>query len=359
MKKNFKDPKNAEYTSPYEFRGKIPLPQAIPLGLQHVLAMFVGNLTPLMIICGICGITAGDPDLYVTLLQNAMLAAGVITLIQLWSIGPIGGQVPVIMGTSSGFLGVMKGVAASMGGGVVAYSAIIGAAMVGGLCEAVLGFFIKPLRKFFPPVVTGTVVLAIGLSLISVGVNSFAGGSGAKDFGSLPNLLLGLLVLVVIVALKHFTKGITSTSCILCGIIVGYIAASIMGLVMPHALSDPEGTAYTASWYVNWGRIAEADWFSVPRILPVKPSFNLHAILSILIMFLVTAVETIGDISGCIEGGMGREATAKELSGGVVCDGVGSFISALFSSLPTTSFSQNVGLVTMTKVVNQIGRAHV
>ena len=354
MKKNFKDPKNAEYTSPYEFRGKIPLPQAIPLGLQHVLAMFVGNLTPLMIICGICGITAGDPDLYVTLLQNAMLAAGVITLIQLWSIGPIGGQVPVIMGTSSGFLGVMKGVAASMGGGVVAYSAIIGAAMVGGLCEAVLGFFIKPLRKFFPPVVTGTVVLAIGLSLISVGVNSFAGGSGAKDFGSLPNLLLGLLVLVVIVALKHFTKGITSTSCILCGIIVGYIAASIMGLVMPHALSDPEGTAYTASWYVNWGRIAEADWFSVPRILPVKPSFNLHAILSILIMFLVTAVETIGDISGCIEGGMGREATAKELSGGVVCDGVGSFISALFSSLPTTSFSQNVGLVTMTKVVNRM-----
>ena len=150
-----------------------------------------------------------------------MLAAGVITLIQLWSIGPIGGQVPVIMGTSSGFLGVMRGVAASMGGGVMAYSAILGAAMVGGVCEAALGFFIKPLRKFFPPVVTGTVVLAIGLSLIGVGVNSFAGGSGAKDFGSLPNLLLGLLVLIVIVALKHFTKGITSTSCILCGIIVG------------------------------------------------------------------------------------------------------------------------------------------
>ncbi len=213
--------KNAAYTSPYEFTGPIPLRQAIPLGMQHVLAMFVGNLTPLMIICGICGITAEQPALYVTLLQNAMLAAGVITLIQLWSIGPIGGQVPVIMGTSSGFLGVMRGVAASMGGGVMAYSAILGAAMVGGVCEAALGFFIKPLRKFFPPVVTGTVVLAIGLSLIGVGVNSFAGGSGAKDFGSLPNLLLGLLVLIVIVALKHFTKGITSTSCILCGIIVG------------------------------------------------------------------------------------------------------------------------------------------
>jgi uracil-xanthine permease len=342
--------KDITYSSPYEFKGAIPLQQAIPLGLQHVLAMFVGNLTPLMIICGICGITASEPALYVTLLQNAMLAAGVITLIQLWSIGPIGGQVPVIMGTSSGFLGVMKGVAASMGGGVAAYSAIVGAAMIGGACEAVLGFFIKPLRKFFPPVVTGTVVLAIGLSLIGVGVNSFAGGSGAEDFGALPNLLLGLLVLVVIVALKHFTKGITSTSCILCGIIAGYIAASVMGLALPHTLES----GANAAWYVNWSKVGEAAWFSVPRVLPVKPSFDLHAVLSILIMFLVTAVETIGDISGCIEGGMGREATAKELSGGVVCDGVGSVISALFSSLPTTSFSQNVGLVTMTKVVNRM-----
>lgn len=148
-----KTAKTAEYTSPYEFHGRIPLAQAIPLGLQHVLAMFVGNLTPLMIICGICNITTDNPTLYVTLLQNAMLAAGIITLIQLWSIGPIGGQVPVIMGTSSGFLGVMRGVAGSMGG-LAGYSAILGASLVGGLCEAVLGFFIRPLRKFFPPVVT-------------------------------------------------------------------------------------------------------------------------------------------------------------------------------------------------------------
>ena len=200
-----------EYTSPYEFHGKIPLTQAIPLGMQHVLAMFVGNLTPLMIICGICNISTNDSALYVTLLQNAMLAAGVITLIQLWSIGPVGGQVPVIMGTSSGFLGVMRGVAGSMGG-IAGYSAILGASLVGGLCEAVLGFFIKPLRKFFPPVVTGTVVLSIGLSLISVGVNSFAGGNANKDFGSLENLFVGLVVLVIIVILKHFTKGLTSTS---------------------------------------------------------------------------------------------------------------------------------------------------
>ncbi len=193
-------------------------------------------------------------------------------------------------------------------------------------------------------------VLSIGLSLISVGVNSFAGGSGAEDFGALPNLLLGLLVLIVIVALKHFTTGIKSTSSILFGIIVGYIVATIMGFVMPHTL----GSGANAAWYVNWAKVGQAEWFSVPRFMPIKPTFDLHAILSIIIMFLVTAVETIGDISGCIEGGMGREATAKELSGGVICDGCGSFISSLFSCLPTTSFSQNVGLVTMTKVVNRM-----
>ena len=141
---------NSTYSSPYEFEGRIPLKHAIPLGIQHVLAMFVGNLTPLIIICGACGITAEDPALYVTLLQNAMLVAGLVTLVQLYAIGPIGGKVPIIMGTSSGFLGVMKSVAASMGGGVIAYGAILGASIIGGLFETVLGFFIKPLRKLFP-----------------------------------------------------------------------------------------------------------------------------------------------------------------------------------------------------------------
>jgi len=348
--------KEAEYSSPYEFRGRIPLFQAIPLGMQHVLAMFVGNLTPLMIICGICNITTNDPALYVTLLQNAMLVAGIITLIQLWSIGPIGGQVPVIMGTSSGFLGVMRGVAGSMGG-LAGYSAILGASLIGGLCEMVLGFFIKPLRKFFPPVVTGTVVLSIGLSLISVGVNSFAGGNANHDFGSLENLFVGMVVLIIIVILKHFTKGLTSTSCILFGIIGGYILCTVMAYILPTtgtAIVDGAEVEYTKSWVVNWSRIKDSAWFSMPKLMPVKPTFNMNAILSIIIMFLVTAVETIGDISGCIEGGMGREATAKELSGGVICDGCGSFISSLFGTLPTTSFSQNVGLVTMTKVVNRM-----
>ena len=166
----------------FRLDGKLPLKQAIPLGLQHVLAMFVGNLTPLLIITGACGIASdGFADLQLHLLQNAMLVAGIVTLVQLFSIGPIGGKVPIIMGTSSGFIGVFKSVAATMGGGVLAYGAIMGASIIGGLLEGVLGFFLKPLRKFFPPVVTGTVVLSIGLSLISVGINSFGGGNTASD----------------------------------------------------------------------------------------------------------------------------------------------------------------------------------
>lgn len=348
---------NGSYASPHEFKGRIPLKHAIPLGIQHVLAMFVGNLTPLIIICGACGITAENPALYVALLQNAMLVAGLVTLVQLYSIGPIGGQVPIIMGTSSGFLGVMKSVAATMGGGVAAYGAILGASIVGGIFETVLGFFIKPLRKLFPPVVTGTVVLAIGLSLISVGVNSFSGGSGAKDFGSAENLLVGVVVLVVIVLLKHFAKGILSTSAILFGIIFGYILCTVMGLILPTTGVTAEGVEFTKAWVVNWAKIGESAWFSMPSLLPVKPTFDMAAILPIGIMFIVTAVETVGDTAGCIEGGMGREATDKELSGAVTCDGLGSTFAALFGVLPNTSFSQNVGLVAMTKVVNRFALA--
>ena len=161
----------------YEFYGKLPLKKAIPLGLQHVLAMFVGNLTPILVITGACGMGSGTEfaDLQVVLLQNAMLIAGIVTLIQLFAIGPVGGKVPIIMGTSSGFIGVFNSVAASLGGGIMAYGAIMCASIIGGIFEGVLGFCLKPLRRFFPAVVTGTVVLSIGLSLIAVGVNSFGG----------------------------------------------------------------------------------------------------------------------------------------------------------------------------------------
>ena len=343
--------KNQSFSSAHDLEGRIPLPQAVLLGLQHVLAMFAGNLTPIILIAGACGIGAGSP-LQVSILQNAMLVAGLVTFVQLFTIGPVGARLPVVMGTSSGFIGVCSGVAASMGGGVAAYGAILGASIIGGLFEGVLGFFLKPLRKFFPSVVTGTVVMAIGLSLISVGINSFGGGSGAGDFGSLPNLFVGAVVLIVIVVLKHFTKGVTSSSSILIGVIVGYILCAVMGMFLPTTYTNAEGAVQTASWVLNWDKVADAGWFSLPKLMPVKIVFDLKAIIPIAIMFIVTSVETIGDISGITEGGLSREATDKELSGGVICDGLGSSFASVFGVLPNTSFSQNVGLVGMTKVVN-------
>ena len=347
--------KSAELeNSAYEFEAKMPLRHAVPLGLQHVFAMFVGNLTPLLIITSACGLAGGEfADLQVSLLQNAMFVAGIVTLVQLYGLGPVGGKVPIIMGTSSGFIGVFNSVAATMGGGVIAYGAIMGASILGGLFETVLGFFLKPLRRFFPSVVTGTVVLSIGLSLISVGINSFGGGNSAKDFGSMENLLLALFVLVVILVVKHGCSGFLGSSAIFVGIIAGYIAAIIMGMVLPTTAVDADGVEFTKAWVLNWDKVAQASWFAVPKLIPVKPVFDLRAILPVLVMFIVTAIETVGDISGVMEGGLGREATDKELSGGVACDGLGSSFAAFFGVLPNTSFSQNVGLVTMTKVVNR------
>ena len=343
----------------YSFEGEMPLGQAIPLGLQHVLAMFVGNLTPLLIIGGACGIMGGTDfvNLQISLLQNAMIIAGIVTLIQLYGIGPCGGKVPIIMGTSSGFIGVFSSVVATMGSGVVAYGAIMGASIIGGIFEGVLGFFLKPLRRFFPSVVTGTVVLSIGLSLIAVGINSFGGGFKTKDFGSMENLGLGLFVLIVILCFKHGTKGFFSSSSILFGIIAGYIAAFIMGMVLPTTGVTAKGVTFTKSWVLNWDKVANAGWFAVPEFMPVDIIFDMRAIIPVCIMFIVTAVETVGDISGVMEGGLEREATDKELAGGVICDGLGSSFAALFGVLPNTSFSQNVGLVAMTKVVNRFALA--
>ncbi len=345
--------KEKVYTSPYELEGKIPLRQAIPLGLQHVLAMFVGNLTPIILITGGAGCAIQDPGLLVVLLQNAMLIAGIITLLQIFAVGPIGAKLPIVMGTSSGFIGVCQNMAVSLGGGTYAYGAIMGASLIGGLFESVLGFFLKPLRKFFPAIVTGTVVLSIGLSLIGVGVGSFGGGKSMPDYGSLENLFVGAVVLIVIVALKHGTKGITSYASIFIGIIVGYILVSVMALVLPTTGVTAEGVEYTKSWVLNWQEVRDASWFAVPKLLPVDIVFDMKAIVPICIMFVVTAVETVGDISGITEGGIGREATDEELSGGVICDGIGSTIASVFGVLPNTSFSQNVGLITMTKIVNK------
>lgn len=349
--------KKQNYSSPYQLEGRIPLGQAILYGLQHVMAMFVGNLTPVLLITGACALDGG---LQLQIIQNAMLMAGIITLLQIFTIGPVGAKLPIVMGTSSGFIGVCSGVASTMGQGIVTYGAIIFASFIGGLFETVLGFFLKPLRRFFPSLVTGTVVMAIGLSLISVGINSFGGGNNNGDFGSLPNLFVGTVVLVTIILLKHFTKGVTSTASILIGIVVGYIVCGIMGMILPttYQYIDPntqETVTKTCSWVLDFSKVSDASWFAVPAFMPFgfsKDMIDLRAIIPIVIMFIVTAVETVGDTSAITEGGLGREATDKELSGSVICDGLGSSIAAFFGVLPNTFFSQNVGLIAMTKIVN-------
>ena len=316
----------AKKGSIYELNGRVELKRAIPLGIQHVLSMFLGNISPLIIVCGLLNI---DSNLRSMLIQNAMFIAGLITLVQLYPIGPVGAKLPIVMGTSSGFIAVCKNIA--MTGG---YGAVIGASIVGGIFEMILGFFIKPLRKLFPPVVTSSVILSIGLSLLPIGAKYFAGGEGSELYGTWQSFLVGTIVLVTVVILKQFTKGFLNVSSILIGIIVGYIAAVCLGMV-------------------DFEVITSAAWFSAPRILPVKPVFEIGSILSILIMYVATAVETIGDTSGITVGGLGREATDQELAGSVKADGFGSAFAALFGCLPNTSFSQNVGLVAVTKVVNR------
>ena len=319
--------RNAKVT---ELDGMPPLEEAIPLGLQHVLAMFAGNITPIIIVAGALKIPVAEKTF---LIQAAMFVAGIVTLIQLYPLGRVGARLPVVMGTSSGFLPTCLSIGARYG-----LSGILGASLIGGLFEVVLGLFLKPLKKYFPPLVTGTVVMAIGLSLIPIGVKYFGGGIGAKDFGSPSNLILGLIVLVTILAFKQFTKGFSSMSAILIGIVVGYIIAIPMGKV-------------------NFDAVASAGWFSVPVPFKFALTFHWEAIFAMLMMYIVTAVETVGDISGITMGGLKREATDKELSGGVIADGLGSSFAALFGVLPNTSFSQNVGLVAITGVVNRFAIA--
>ena len=343
----------------YQFEAKMSLRQAIPLGLQHVCAMFVGNLTPLLIITSACGIAGGEfADLQVTLLQSAMFVAGIVTLVQLFTIGPVGGAVPIIMGTSSGFIGVFNSVVGTMGGGVLAYGAIMGASIIGGIFESVLGFFLKPLRRFFPPVVTGTVVLSIGL-FADLGGHQFLRRRQHRPRTSAlwRTCFWHCSCWWSSCSSSTGPSGFLSSSAILIGILAGYVVAFIMGLVLPTTGVTADGVEFTKAWVLNWNKVAQASWFAVPKLMPVKVVFDARAILPVLIMFIVTAVETVGDISGVMEGGMNREPSDKELSGGVICDGLGSTFAALFGVLPNTSFSQNVGLVAMTKVVNRMALA--
>lgn len=262
------------------------------------------------------------------LLQNAMFAAGIATMIQLYPLWKIGSRLPVVMGVSFTFVTVLSTISANYG-----YPAVIGAVLIGGLFEGTLGLFAKYWRKIISPIVAASVVTAIGFSLFTVGARSFGGGY-ATDFGSVSNLLLGLITLATCLLWNMFAKGYLKQLSVLAGLIVGYIVAIFMGKV-------------DLSMIMSGGIVA------LPHLLPIKPEFHAGAIMSACIIFLVSAAETIGDTSALVAGGLGREITGEEISGSLACDGYGSFISGLFGCPPVTSFSQNVGLVAMTKVVNR------
>jgi NCS2 family nucleobase:cation symporter-2 len=323
--------KNSKKDLIYSLDGTPPLGTAIPLGLQHVLAMFVGNVTPIIIISNTLKLPVEQKAF---LIQCAMFVAGIVSLIQCYPIGPVGARLPIIMGTSFGFLPVCLAIAAKYG-----LPGVLGAALVGGIAQVILGFFLKYIRKFFPPLVTGIVLISIGLSLVATGMKYFAGGAGAPDFGSLKNLMLGSIVLLIVLGVKHFTKGLVSQSSILIALIIGYIIAIPLGKV-------------------NFASVGAASWVAFPIPFKYGIEFHLDAIISMLVMFVISTVETVGNTCGIVAGGVGgRTATDKEVSGAVIADGLGSSFAALFNVLPNTSYGQNVGIISMTKIVNRFSVA--
>ena len=309
----------------YRLDGRVPLLKAVPFGLQHILAMFMSNLTPITIIAAAGGLSQAE---VAVLLQNAMLVAGIATLIQLFPVWRIGSRLPIVMGVSFTFVTVLSTVAASYG-----YPAVIGAVICGGVFEGVIGLFARYWRKIIAPVVASSVVIAIGYSLFTVGARSFGGGY-AEDFGSASNLLLGAVTLTVCLGWNILARGYLKQLSVLAGLVVGYILAVFMGKV-------------------DLSVIFSEGIVSMPALLPFVPEFHMGAIFSVAIIFMVSAAETIGDTTAMVSGGLGREITSKEISGSLACDGFASVVSALFGCPPVTSFSQNVGLVNMTKVVNR------
>ncbi len=317
---------NASIENIYTLDGKVPMLKAVPFGLQHVLAMFVANIAPILIVAGACGLDTRNTAM---IIQSAMLIAGIGTLIQLFPVWKIGSGLPIVMGISFTFASI-----ACVIGGQYGYGAIMGAVLVGGIVEGVLGLFAKYWMKLITPIVAATVVTAIGFSLLSVGADSFGGGSSSADFGSVTNWILGTVTLICCILFNIFAKSYFKQLSVLFGLVVGYILALIMGVV-------------------DFSDLMSGGIVAFPQLLPFQMEFHLNAIIAFVLIFLVSATETIGDTSALVASGLNREVTAKETSGSIACDGFISALSSVFGCMPITSFSQNVGLVAMTKVVNR------
>ena len=312
---------------------ELPMGPRITLGLQHVLAMFASNVTPSIIIAGAAGFAFGSADM-VFLIQMAMLFAGVATLFQTIGFGPVGARLPVMQGTSFAFVPIMTGVVKSP-----CMAALMGSVIVAGIFHAILGSFIGRIRHWFPPLVSGMVITTIGLYLIPVGIRYAAGG--AADFqinnpnwGDFSHWSLALVVIIVALGCKFFTRGLTSSAAVLIGLFAGYLVGIATGAV-------------------NFGSVGKAAWFAFPMPLKYGLEFNIAAIIGMCLISIVSAIETVGDISAIAKGGAGRESTDKELAGGTYADGLGSALAGIFGGLPNTSFSQNVGIVSMTGVMSR------
>ena len=314
----------------YQLDGRVPIVQAIPFGLQHVLAMFVSNIAPIIILANIVGI---DPALSAALIQNCMVIAGIGTLIQLYPIWRIGSRLPIVMGISFTFLSLSIVIATTYGMGT-----LMGAVIIGGIIEGVLGLFATYWVKIIPHIVAATVVTAIGFSLLPIGANSFAGGQGAADFGAAHNWIVGSVTLLTCLGCQVFARGLLRSLSVLIGLIVGYILAVFMGMV------DFSGRQHVGI-------------VSLPKFLPFKPEFNIGAILSIIAIYLVSATETIGDTSALCNGALKRNPHKTELGASISCDGFVSSFAGLFGCTPITSFSQNVGLASLSGVVNRFAIA--
>jgi len=325
------DSTNGAYSDP---NTTPPLGQAIPLGIQHVLAMFASNVTPSIIVAGAAGFAFGGADM-TYLVQMAMLFAGIATLFQTVGVGAIGARLPIMQGTSFAFVSVLVIIAANDG-----MAAMMGAIIIGGLFHFSLGTVIGKIRFLFPPLVTGLVILTIGLNLVAVGIKYAAGGAAkfqmeAESFGSLSHWGPALTVVVVALAVKFWTKGTMSAAAILIGLIAGYLVAWIF--------TD----------LVSFGNVGKAGWVSIPKLMPYGFEFNIGAVVAVVLISIVSAIETVGDTNATTKGGAGREATDDEISGATYADGLGSAVAGLFGGLPNTSFSQNAGIVAMTGVMSR------
>ena len=332
----------------YKLNGRVPLKKAIPFGLQHVLAMFVSNLAPVLIVCGAALVRGTGEHLtsaeITQLLQCAMFVAGIGTCMQLYPVWKIGSKLPIVMGVSFTFLGSLLVICTNPDLG---YEGMIGAVILGGIFEGIVGLSAKYWKRFLTPVVSACVVIAIGLSLLSVGMDSWGGGNGAADFGSWYHLLVGTFTLVVCLVSRYLLKGVYKNLNILVGLIFGYLLSVIFTVANIAPMVDFSGITKT---------IQEVGFFSIPKLVfftSHTPVFDLGAFFTIAIVFLVSAAETTGATTAVCTGALERDIKMEELQGSLAVDGLSSAISGCFGCIPLTSFSQNVGLVTMTKVINR------